>query len=41
LAEDFEFFSDAVLRKLTIEIAGADAPDQQVAMLPLHKAELD
>ena len=34
-------FSDAILRKLTIEIAGADAPDQQVAMLPRHEAELD
>ena len=41
VAKDFESFSDAILRKLTIEIAGADAPDQQVAMLPLHKAELD
>jgi hypothetical protein len=35
VAKDFESFSDAILSKLTIEIAGADAPDQQVAMLPL------
>ena len=41
VAEDFESFSDAILRKLTIEIAGADAPDPQVAMLPLHSAKLD
>jgi Protein of unknown function (DUF1194) len=41
VAEDFESFSDAILTKLTIEIAGADGPDQQVAMLPLHKAKLD
>jgi hypothetical protein len=34
VAENFESFSDAILRKLTIEIAGADATDQQVAMLP-------
>jgi hypothetical protein len=41
VAEDFESFSDAILTKLTIEIAGADGADQQVAMLPLHKAKLD
>jgi hypothetical protein len=41
VAKDFESFSDAILSKLTIEIAGANAPDYQVAMLPLQKAELD
>jgi hypothetical protein len=41
VAENFESFSDAILRKLTIEIAGADAPTQQVAMLPLHRTKLD
>jgi hypothetical protein len=37
VAEDFESFSDAILRKLTIEIVGADAPDQSQALVEPKK----
>lgn len=36
VAENFEAFSTAILRKLTIEIAGTDTPLQHLVMLPLH-----